>query len=319
MKFSRKKLHALLLVSTITALPTMARAYDLPPINLGFTSFLDAAPPAGNGWYFTQYIQQYHADKFKDNNGNTMGLPSPKVNVTVGLSQAIYISEYQWLGANAGLDVILPEVSAHTGYAVGNSAFPQAADSGFGDLLIGPFLQWPPVMGANGPKFFQRVELQMILPTGEYDANKEINPGSNFWSFDPYWSGTYFVTPDLTASVRAHYLWNGVNDDPNRGFKALGGETTRAGQAFHTNFAVEYAVTPQLRLGLDGYYLKQTTDTQMNGTDVADRREQVLGLGVGGMYSFSKDDHIFFNFYEETAAKNRTEGERYNLRYVHHF
>lgn len=295
-----------------------ASAYDLPPINLGFTSFLDAAPPAGNGWYFSQYVQHYRADEFKDNNGNKLGLPDPKVNVTVGLTQLIYISETQLLGGNAGINFILPEVSPHLSYDA-TGPFPQAGDSGFGDLLVGPFIQWPPVMGPNGPKFFQRVELQMILPTGEYDKNREINPGSNFWSFNPYWTGTYFFTPELTVSLRAHYLWNGKNDDPNRGFRALGARDTRAGQAFHANFAMEYAFTPQFRLGLNGYYLKQTTDTEMNGGDVKGRKERVLGLGVGGMYSFSPSNHLIFNLYDESQVENRTDGQRYNFRWVHHF
>jgi hypothetical protein len=299
-----------------------AFAYDLPPLNLGFTSFIDAAPPAGNGWYFSQYVQHYQADKFKDKSGNTIGFPGPDVNVTVGLTQAIYISEFQLLGGNAGINFILPEVSPHLSYDA-PGPFPRAGDSGFGDLLVGPFIQWPPVMGENGPKFFQRVELQLILPSGKYDRNRAINPGSNFWSFDPYWTGTYFFTPDLTASVRAHYLWNGVNDEPNNGgdpdpvFRAA--RHTRAGQAFHMNFAAEYAVTPQLRLGFNGYYLKQTTDSEADGKDVKGRREQVLGLGAGGMYSFSKDNHLIFNYYRETAVENRTEGDRFNFRWVHHF
>ena len=134
-----------------------AYAYDLPALNLGFTTFIDAAPPAGNGWYFSQYVQHYRADKFKDKNGNTIGLPDPEVNVTVGLTQAIFISEFQLLGGNAGINFILPEVSPHASYDVANPNFPHAGDSGFGDLLVGPFIQWPPVMGPNGPKFFQRV------------------------------------------------------------------------------------------------------------------------------------------------------------------
>lgn len=118
--------------------------------------------------------------------------------------------------------------------------------------------------------------------------------------------------------MRAQYLWNGENDEPNRGFGATA-QNTRAGQAFHGNFAAEYAVTPQLRLGLNGYWLKQTTDTEMNGNSVSGRREQVLGLGVGGMYSFSPNNHLIFNFYDESNVKNRTEGQRYNFRWVHHF
>lgn len=83
------------------------------------------------------------------------------------------------LGGNIGINFILPEVSPHLSYGAAGP-FPQAGSSGFGDLLVEPFIQWPPVMGENGSKFFQRVELQLLLPTGEYDRNREVNPGSNF-------------------------------------------------------------------------------------------------------------------------------------------
>jgi hypothetical protein len=293
-------------------------AYDLPSVNLGFTTFLDAAPPAGKGFYFSQYVRHYTADRFKDANGKTIGLPGAQVDVTVSLTQGIFLSDQELLGGNLGFNFILPVVGPNLSYDV-KGPFPQAGNAGIGDIVLGPFIQWSPIMGAEGPIFSHRLELQFIVPTGEYDRNKEINSGSNFWSFNPYWTGTYFFNPNLTASVRAHYLWNGKNTDPNRGFVALGGRDTRAGQAFHTNFAMEYAVLPQLRVGFNGYFLKQITDTEMNGVNIKDRREQVLGLGVGGMYSFSEDNHLLFNFYEECLVKNRTQGQSFTLRWVHHF
>ena len=99
----------------------------------------------------------------------------------------------------------------------------------------------------------------------------------------------------------------------------LGARDVRPDQAFHMNFATEYALTPQFRLGLNGYWLMQTTDTEINGSDVTGRREQVLGLGVGGIYSFTQDTHLFFNFYKESLVENRTEGQRINFRFVHYF
>jgi len=297
--------------------------YDLPSVNLGFTSFLDGGPPAGAGIYFAQYLQNYNSDTLTDHDGNRALPPvaDESLNAWIGLTQFLYQSNKVLIaGGKWGVDLIVPVVGLDIDYGSDNPAFPQDNGGGVGDLLVGPYLQWDPVMGKNGPLFMHRIELQMIFPTGEYDENRELNAGSNFFSFNPYWAATLFITPKLTASTRIHYLWNGENSDPGRGYSALGADDTQAGQAFHANFAMEYEVIPQkLRVGINGYYLKQITDTQMDGEDVPETREAVLGIGPGIVYHFSQNDHLFFNTYFESSAENRSEGNRFNLRWVHHF
>ena len=303
------RLIVLCSIMAVTSAPVWA--YDLPALNLGFTSFLDGGPPAGPGFYFTEYGQWYTSDKFTDQHGNKIG--PFKLDAWISLSQLIYQSDQKvLLGGKWGMDVILPVVA----FDLDPTGTPLTDNGGGqGDLLVGPYLQWDPIMGQNGPVFMHRVEFQMLLPTGRYNRNDSLNPGSNFFSIDPYWAATWFIQPRWTASWRIHYLWNNENDDPGGGFNTL-----QAGQAVHLNYATEYEVLPKhLRLGINGYYLKQVTDTKINGGNVSGRREQVVGVGPGLVWHISQNDHIFFNAYAEFAAENRPEGERYNLRWVHHF
>lgn len=303
MKSLRFTAMMVFMLTACTFFVVPVQAFDQPSVNVGFTSFLDGAPPSGPGWYFSEYIQYYTADKLVDGPAGDAGL-----DVWVSLNQLIYQSDQELLlGAKWGLNFILPIVSFDNNLVPDNG-------TGFGDLWVGPFLQWDPIMGKNGPVFMHRIEFQSIFPTGEYDNDKALNPGSNFFSFNPYWAATLFLSPKLNLSWRLHYLWNAENSDP-----APGVGDAQAGQAFHGNFAASYEAVPKmLQLGVNGYYLKQLTDSEVDGSSVAGK-EEVFGIGPGALMSFSKDTHLFLNAYFESGAECRPEGERYVARLVHHF
>jgi hypothetical protein len=317
-----KKSVRLMLAAMGLAVAPMGHAYDLPAVNLGFTSFLDGAPPSGPGWYVQQYLQLYRDGALKNSSGNDVRLPTPRgfekasVDANIGLTQLVYQSDQPLLlGGKWGMNLMLPygefDLKPDDNFAL------SANGSNLGDILVGPFLQWDPIMGPDGPVFMQRIEFQLIFPTGSYDANDALNIGSNFFSFNPYWAATVFLTPKWTASWRLHYLWNAENDDP---YKPLRANDIQAGQAIHANFASAYEVLPnRLRLGINGYFLTQFTESKINGRSIANSEEQVLGIGPGLVYHFSKHDHLFANAYWETNAENRPEGSRFNLRFVHHF
>jgi hypothetical protein len=304
-------------VLTTTVGAGLAKAQSLPAVNLGFTSFLDGAPPAGPGLYFQQYVQYFTSNELKDDDGDEAPLLGD-LDVWVSLSQLIYQSDQPVLfGGKWGIDVILPVVSLD----VDPGRVPVLSDSGtgIGDVLVGPYIQWDPIMGANGPIFMHRIELQTVFPTGRYKDDRVLNAGSNFYSINPYWAATLFITPRWKASARLHYLWNSKNEDPNETLFPFANDT-QAGQAVHVNFSSAYEVLPKkLHVGLNGYFLKQITDAEVDGDDVSDSRERVLGIGPGVVWHLSPDDHLFLNLYFETQARNRPEGTRVNLRWTHHF
>lgn len=306
-----KQRYGVLSVASLTLallLASSAAAYNQPSVNLGYTSFMDGAPPAGPGFYIAEYLSYYTANKF----ANRPDLVDPKISVWANLNQFLYQSDTPVLfGGKWGLDVIVPFVwiDFSAANAPGNEV------GGLGDVLVGPYLQWDPIMGKNGPIFMHRIELQTICPTGLYSDQRPQNPGSNFFSFDPYWAATFFFTPQWTASWRLHYLWNADNDDP---FVGTGVNEIKPGQAFHANFASSYELLPkQLRVGVNGYYFQEVTDTKVG--DAVAGREQVLAAGPGVLFSFSQNTHLFFNAYWETLAHNRPQGELFVLRLVHHF
>ncbi len=311
------KRYGMLLMGIVLALShPVAQAYDQPAVNLGFTSFLDGAPPAGPGWYFAEYFHYYYSDTFTDADGSRMMIPNkdfsalrnPRLNVFVSLNQLIYQSNQEvLLGGKWGVDLIVPIVSINLDP---DDMLLTDNGAGLGDILIGPYLQWDPVIRDGRPVFAHRVELQCLLPTGRYDKKEALNPGSNFFSFNPYWAATWFPTAKSEVSWRIHYLWNARNHDTG----------IQAGQAIHLNVATSYAVIEnRLRVGATGYYLGQISDSRLRGQPMPDSREQVFAVGPAVIYSFSQHDHLFFNAYHEFGAENRPEGQRGILRWVHHF
>ncbi|UCD56911.1 MAG: transporter [Candidatus Hydrogenedentota bacterium] len=302
-----KKFTAIIVSLALVCFAAPVYAFHQPPVNLGFTNFIDGASP-GPGWYFTEYLQFYYADDLKDGDGDD--LPGDnELDLFVSLNQLIYQSDVTFLGGNPGLDVILPIVDVD----FDSDTLPlEANDGGFGDLLVGPFIQWGPHMLFGRP-YFHRFEFQVIAPTGKHDKKYALNPGSDMWSINPYYSFTYFIAPKLTTSVRFHYLWN--SEDKNAGPTP----DFQAGQAIHFNYALAYAVTDFLRLGVAGYYLKQLEEDEIDGHKADDSEEEVFAIGPGLVWHITKDLTFMSAVNFETGVENRAEGVRTTLRLIWKF
>lgn len=311
-------LHSCFTVA-ILAFTSSAWSYDEPVVNLGYTSFYDGSPPSGPGAYFQDYFQYYTANRFNDQNGHKLPLPRTDLDVVANVTQFIYVTKKRVLGASLGVSALLPwVVNAKVNDGLNNTVL--KAQNGPGDLWVGPALQFDPIMRKDGksPLFVSRLELDIIAPIGRYNSLYAINPSSHFWSLNPYWAFTFWMTPKFSTSGRLHYLWNGVNHSPNVAF-GPNVHTTQAGQAVFADIAVGYALMEKFTVGVNGYFFNQITDTLANGVSVPGRKESVWAIGPGMVYSLTKNHFIFFNLYSEQNAKNRAQGTNGLLRAAVHF
>jgi len=290
------------------AMAAKAGPVSLPPVNLGDTNFEDGI--AYPGWLFEQIIDLYDAGQFNDSGGGKAPGHN-NLNTASSISHLAYLTPYKLFGGYYGAEFLLPVAAANLDI----NSQPQARAREVGDLTISPFiLQWND-QKVFGKPYFGRLDIPVIVPTGQYVSSRPLNIGNNVVSLDPYYAFTVLPTDKLEVSARLHYLWNSRNNDPYQGLDA---SSIQPGQAFHANLAVSYEVWKGLRLGINGYALQQLTDDKMNGSSLADSKERVFGIGPGLVYSRDKW-WIYLNSYFETGVENRPDGIKIVLRYSRAF
>ena len=311
-----------------------ALAADGPPpptvsqpsgINLGGTSFYDgfAGPP---GLSHLTYLKFSSASSIRGNSGKeNRAFDDPQISVVTLINQLSYYSpETIGGGAHLGWSLLLPIVSLDGDFGDNGVKLKDNA-MGMGDLTLGPQVQFDPIVDAHGrPAFVQRLALDVTLPTGKYDAHKDLNPGSNFYSINPYWAATWMPAPRWELSWRLQYLYNFKNKDPASSsaqfYEGQPLRDTQAGQAAWSNFSVSYEVIPKLSLGIAGYYFRQFSDDKANGSRLSDSREKVLGVGPGAFWKISDAQGFWLNTYKETGVENRSKNDyALQVRYAHQF
>ncbi|MGQ0644510.1 MAG: SphA family protein [Elusimicrobiota bacterium] len=287
----------------LAAFACPSHAFNQPPVNLSATTFLDGGAPPGI--YYLNYVLFVEGRKAKDSEGNVIP-GGAEANVLVQLNQLYLLSPYKLLGGNVGLDIVVPVVAPTVKGGIGPVPL-TANTAGMGDWVIAPALQWDGKSLFGGP-LFQRVEFLVTLPTGKYDKNKLVNPGSNLLTLEPYYSFVWLFHPKWETSWRLFYAFHGENDDTK----------TRPGRLFHANWAVSRQVSPRLRLGAAGYGLQQTTEDEVNGVDAMNSKERAFAAGPGLFYT-SQGLMLALSHPVEFGVRNRFQGRRTTLQFIHRF
>lgn len=305
MSTGARRLAAMWLVAAWVLSAGQARCeVALPPVNLGDSTFQDGV--AGPGAMFQQTLSAYHANTSRDGNGRHLqGMP--KVTSVAVLTQLSYLSELRVLGAYWGGEVMVPFTHVRLQPPTDEAIHA----TGAGDIFVSPFiLQWPAV-SLSGRPFWQRLNLNMTLPTARHGRARRIDLGSGALQLNPHYAFTWEASSEWEISGRVHYLWMDGHHDP---VDEDGRLRLQPGQAVHLNAAVSRSVNDSLRIGGSMYALTQISDDRIDGVDQPGR-ERIIGFGPSLSWKRGRTS-FYAAAYIEAEAKLRSEGSRVSLRYA---
>lgn len=282
------------------ALPALATETGVDNIGPGTDGFfvlpLESDSLPDNMFAFNLYYNHYKARKF---NISSLGgeVPDVEIESTAVVPRLDYLSPLRVAGGRFGIYIAQPWLKQEV------SVFGlQDTRESMGDTTISPIVLWD-----MGKHLTLAAAVEITVPTGEYSPDSLANTSTNFYTYKPLFSFTWLPTQRTEVSMKTTYSFNRENKDTDY----------RSGQIFHFDYSVSYLLTDNLRLGLNGYYLKQTTDdkqygrtVQFAGQDVDDGvRGQVFAIGPALHLTFLKYASAEIRWAKEYDVENRPEGE----------
>jgi hypothetical protein len=250
------------------------------------------------------------------NLGFTAMLPLIKRQTSLAADTTLSSSNLATLtGTLSGIPAIGPTGAAAVAGNVSTGIYNQTAagiaarngsNAGIGDLEVSPVVHWE--IGDN-----QSVTLAptLILPTGEYNKSKAVNPGfGKFYTFRP--SIQYgFIGDGWDVGARAVLSFNTRNKDTKY----------RSGNMLNIDFEAMKFVSEDVRVGLQGYVVRQLSDDSseiaadqagIDATDGNKMRVYALGPAVAWLKN-GGEMLVEGKVLKEFSARNRTEGTAYWL------
>lgn len=241
-----------------------------------------ALPPAGV--YLLSYYQNYHASEFQN------GPDQFHVDVNAVVPRLVWMTDQKILDGQLGFYAAQPLVDLRlkvNGMADSNQ--------GLGDLILGGMLGW------HQGNHHWIAALETVLGTGEYDTPStthpvEANLGKNYHTIRPILAYSYANAAGLDLSTKLSYSWNTRNDATDY----------KSGQYIAGDYSLGYCINPKLKVAVEGYAFKQTTDDKVNGSDIG-FKGQAFAIGPGIQYA-DKNWSIEAKFLKETEVEYRPEG-----------
>ncbi|MBH8581418.1 SphA family protein [Bisbaumannia pacifica] len=218
-------------------------------------------PPPG--LYYRGYLARYEIDSLRDGGGDA----APGRNrgeVTALVNRLVWITDRQILGADYGVEAILPVVD--TSLRFGGVGLDDG-DSGLGDLFLSPL-----VLGWHGERWDAVFAAGQWLDTGDHAADRPASPGKGFDSTMLTLGGAWHLDEARrwTVSALSRYETHGRQSDTG----------VTPGDSLVVEWGLGHRLASGLTLGLVGYDAWQLEDD--SGAASGDKAEQhAIGVEAG--------------------------------------
>jgi hypothetical protein len=250
-------------------------------------------PPPG--FYVRDYNYFYYADKVD-------GLPA-KMDffAYVQALKLVYLTDYKILGANWGVDMIVPFPYKNISGQLGT-----AGQFGLGDIYACPLL-----LSWHLQKFDFSFAYGIWAPSGNFDPGTSSaplrgldSPGDGFWSHMITLGGTWYPDAKKTwaVSLLNRYEINTEQDQTQ----------ITPGNMYSLEWGVSKTVTQGVDVGLVGYWQQETTED--SGVHAATALSHVVGVGPEVSVLWEKIGLIStLRYVYEADAKDRPQGHTVTL------
>lgn len=244
---------------------------------------IQAASVPPPGVYYLGYLVNYSINELAaPGSSNTLPL-SNTGTVSALANRLVYITNTQFLGANYGMEAIVPVLRKSLNF---NVAGISEASSGIGDIYVGPV-----VLGWHGSSWDAVAAAGLWLDNGSSDAPSK--PGNGYKSTMLTGGGTYYfdAAKNWSASALLRYEMNSTQSNDFKPGNQL---------------SMEWGIGKSLgavQVGLVGYDQWQTSNDSGPGASGEQAERHAIGAEV--VYPLMKEAGVMLKaaYYNEYSAK----------------
>jgi len=306
MTHARIPIFALFLAALFLCRP--AQAFNSSSFNGTADFYAGAAPPPG--LHLIDYNVFLDIKKI-ENKGQ--GLTDGDGSLTAIAFRPIFVSDKGLFGGNFLMHSIIPILSVEanvTAQTPGGPINVEGHDGGLGDVYFGVGMAW------HSKTWHWLTVLDVITPTGAFDAGKPINAGNNAFIIEPVIAVTGLFDNGIEASAKLMYSYHTKNSDYLEAGTGLRGYQT--GQAVHMDYMLNYAVSPSLKLGVTGWVWQGLEDDRIGGVKRPDTRDREFSIGPAARYQNGKFA-LLGKYVIPVSAENRIEANQTWIDLVYSF